>query len=59
MNSLLSLFHAAPARPLVADPDGRRFRRVRWLTFLSMSLSYALFYVCRLSFNVAKPALVG
>jgi len=59
MKSLLSLFHAAPARPLVADPDGRRFRRVRWLTFLSMSLSYALFYVCRLSFNVAKPALVA
>ena len=59
MKSLLSLFHAAPARPLIADPDGRRFRRVRWLTFLSMSLSYALFYVCRLSFNVAKPALVA
>jgi MFS transporter, OPA family, sugar phosphate sensor protein UhpC len=59
MKSLLSLFHAAPAQPLVVDPDGRRLRRVRWLTFLSMSLSYALFYVCRLSFNVAKPALVG
>lgn len=59
MKSLLSLFHAAPSRPLVADPDGHRFRRVRWLTFLSMSLSYALFYVCRLSFNVAKPALVS
>ncbi|WP_262380739.1 hypothetical protein [Pseudomonas lundensis] len=59
MISLLNAFKAAPARPDPANLDMDRFKRLRWQTFLSMSLSYALFYVCRLSFNVVKPALVA
>ncbi|OZY52420.1 MFS transporter [Pseudomonas lundensis] len=59
MISLLNAFKAAPARPGPANLDMDRFKRLRWQTFLSMSLSYALFYVCRLSFNVVKPALVA
>ncbi|MBN0196830.1 MFS transporter, partial [Pseudomonas aeruginosa] len=34
------------------------FRRVRWQTFIAMTLAYVTFYVCRLSFTVAKSALV-
>lgn len=59
MKSLLSAFKAAPAREGSPTPDMHRFKVLRWQTFLSMSLSYALFYVCRLSFNVVKPALVS
>jgi OPA family sugar phosphate sensor protein UhpC-like MFS transporter len=59
MKSLLSLLKAAPARALEPEIDPKLFRRVRLQTLLSMSLSYALFYVCRLSFNVVKPALVS
>lgn len=59
MKSLLSLLKAAPARALEPEIDPKLFRRIRLQTLLSMSLSYALFYVCRLSFNVVKPALVS
>lgn len=59
MKSLLNAFKAAPAREGSSTPDMQRFKVLRWQTFLSMSLSYALFYVCRLSFNVVKPALVS
>ncbi|MCK9816945.1 MFS transporter [Pseudomonas sp. MAFF 302046] len=59
MKSLLSLLKAAPAREPDPELDPRLFRRLRLQTLLSMSLSYALFYVCRLSFNVVKPALVS
>jgi hypothetical protein len=31
---------------------------VRWQTFIAMTLAYVTFYVCRLSFTVAKSALV-
>lgn len=59
MKSLLNAFKAAPAREGIPSQDMQRFRVLRWQTFISMSLSYALFYVCRLSFNVVKPALVS
>lgn len=58
MKGLFHFFKAAPARPAVDPYDDSAFRRLRWQTFLAMSVSYAMFYVCRLSFNVAKPALV-
>lgn len=57
MKGLFHFFKAAPARPADGPFDESAFRRLRWQTFLAMSVSYAMFYVCRLSFNVAKPAL--
>jgi len=59
MKSLLSLLKAAPARAQDPTLNSKAFKRLRLQTLLSMSLSYALFYVCRLSFNVVKPALVS
>lgn len=57
MSGLIRFFRASPAKT-TADFNQRRFRSVRWQTFLAMTLAYVTFYVCRLSFTVAKTALV-
>lgn len=36
----------------------RRYSRLRWQVFLSATIGYGLFYVCRLSLNVIKKPLV-
>lgn len=58
MSGLLSFFRARPAKQ-AGEFDQQRFRVARWQTFLAMTLAYVTFYVCRLSFTVAKSALVG
>lgn len=57
MSGLIRFFRASPAKT-TADFNQLRFRSVRWQTFLAMTLAYVTFYVCRLSFTVAKTALV-
>ncbi|MCT9872171.1 hypothetical protein, partial [Paenarthrobacter aurescens] len=57
MSGLLSYFRASPEKHAGAFNE-QRFRFVRWQTFLAMTLAYVTFYVCRLSFTVAKSALV-
>ncbi len=57
MSGLLSFFRASPEKSAGAFNE-QRFRFVRWQTFLAMTLAYVTFYVCRLSFTVAKSALV-
>ena len=48
----------------IDDPQSRFLEvlaeeaRVRWQTFIAMTLAYVTCYVCRLSFTVAKSALV-
>ena len=60
MKSLLKYF--AVSEPVEADltPEqtAARYRRLRWQIFLSATLGYGLFYVCRLSLNVIKKPLV-
>ncbi|WP_295732137.1 MFS transporter [uncultured Muribaculum sp.] len=47
---------SAPAeRP---DTDRDRFRRVRLATFISATLGYAIYYVCRLSMNIVRKPIV-
>ncbi|HCW99219.1 MAG: MFS transporter [Pantoea sp.] len=57
MYGLIGFFRAAPAKH-AAPLNAERFRFVRWQTFLAMTAAYVTFYVCRLSFTVAKSALV-
>lgn len=54
---IIAFFRASPPKA-GAQFDEQRFRRVRWQTFLAMTVAYVTFYVCRLSFTVAKSALV-
>ncbi|HBZ9112553.1 TPA: MFS transporter [Klebsiella pneumoniae] len=57
MSGIIAFFRASPPKEGAAF-DEHRFRRVRWQTFIAMTLAYVTFYVCRLSFTVAKSALV-
>jgi len=44
----------------VLSPEAtrKRYSRLRWQVFLSATLGYGLFYVCRLSLNVIKKPIV-
>ncbi|MCV5978266.1 MFS transporter, partial [Escherichia coli] len=52
MSGIIAFFRASPPKAGAAF-DEHRFRRVRWQTFIAMTLAYVTFYVCRLSFTVA------
>ena len=40
------------------DPEVQReLRRRRWSAFLTITFGYGFYYICRLSFNVAKKSL--
>ena len=41
-----------------AGEDKKRFNRVRWATFLSATMGYGIYYVCRLSMNVVRKPIV-
>jgi len=58
MSGIFAFFKAAPAAPAPGQFNERKFNRLRWQTFLAMTVAYVMFYVCRLSFTVAKSALV-
>lgn len=36
----------------------RRLKHLQWSTFLSATLGYGMYYVCRLSLNVVKKPIV-
>ena len=55
MSGIIAFFRASPPKAGAAF-DEHRFRRVRWQTFIAMTMAYVTFYVCRLSFTVAKSA---
>ncbi|HIG8795213.1 TPA: MFS transporter [Raoultella terrigena] len=57
MSGFFAFFRATQPKA-VAPFSEQRFRFVRWQTFLAMTVAYVTFYVCRLSFTVAKSALV-
>ncbi|MCX2643698.1 MFS transporter, partial [Klebsiella pneumoniae] len=57
MSGIIAFFRASPPKAGAAF-DEHRFRRVRWQTFLAMTLAYVTFYVCRLSLTVAQGELV-
>lgn len=42
----------------VEETDAARFKRVRWATFVSATLGYGIYYVCRLSLNVVRKPIV-
>lgn len=58
--NILKYFSASPAAEPLTDPEEikRRYARLRWSVFLSATLGYGLYYVCRLSLNVIKKPIV-
>lgn len=41
-----------------AKGDEKLFRHLRWSTFLSATLGYGIYYVCRLSMNIVRKPIV-
>mgnify|MGYP001070972142 FL=1 len=59
MNLLKYFSISSPTRRITdAAEVEARYKRLRWQIFLSATLGYGLFYVCRLSLNVIKKPLV-
>ena len=52
----LDFFKPLPPKPVTgsAAEIGRRFRRFRYQEVATMTVAYAIFYVCRLSFSATK-----
>ena len=58
--SLLSYFGVSPDKPMLTDEQEikQKYNRLRWSVFLSATLGYGMYYVCRLSLNVIKKPIV-
>jgi len=58
--AVLRFFRTGPDKPLIEDPAviRRIYRRRRWLVFFSLIICYSFFYVCRLTFSVAKKPIL-
>ena len=59
--SILNFYKVSKARPCsFASPEEQRRKMTyyKWSTFLSATLGYGMYYVCRLSLNVVKKPIV-
>lgn len=60
MEFIVKLFGVSKATTPITDPEQikRQYNRLRWSVFLSATIGYGLYYVCRLSLNVVKKPIV-
>lgn len=59
-SSILNYFKTGPDAPRLQDPSRIRklYERYRTSVFLSVTIGYGFFYVCRLNFSVAKKEML-
>ncbi|WP_165043811.1 MFS transporter [Dysgonomonas sp. ZJ709] len=57
IKKLVSFFSPLPQNKELVD-DTKRLKKLQWSFFLSATLGYGLYYVCRLSMSVVKKPLV-
>lgn len=55
--SQLTNFYRISA-PAETASSSDNFKKLRWATFLSATLGYAIYYVCRLSMNIVRKPIV-
>lgn len=58
---LIDFYRISPPKPLLEGSEAqlhKRYKYLQWSTFLSATLGYGLYYVCRLSLNVVKKPIV-
>jgi OPA family sugar phosphate sensor protein UhpC-like MFS transporter len=61
LKKLVSVYKTGPNKPLVStDPQviAKRYERKRWSVFLTVTIGYGFFYICRLSLSVVKKPLI-
>lgn len=51
-------FYKIPSPADKPETDKERFKRVRIISFLTATLGYGVYYVCRLSMNVIRKPMV-
>lgn len=59
--TVIAFFKTGPDLPPFSDDPAkirRRYERMRWSVFLSVTLGYAMFYVCRINFGAAKKPMI-
>ncbi len=56
-NAIIRFFQPSPEKEALVE-DGKLLRKLQWSVFLSATIGYGLYYVCRLSLNVVKKPLV-
>lgn len=61
LKQLIDFYRISPPKPLLEGSEAqlhKRYKYLQWSTFLSATLGYGLYYVCRLSLNVVKKPIV-
>jgi OPA family sugar phosphate sensor protein UhpC-like MFS transporter len=60
LTKIYHFFKTAPDKPVTKDEAWikKMYERRRWSVFLSITLGYGLFYVCRLSLSIAKKPML-
>lgn len=61
LKHILNFYRVSQPKPCNEEPlpeRKRRLKRLQWSTFLSATLGYGMYYVCRLSLNVVKKPIV-
>lgn len=59
MKKILDFYKiSSPATGDCHDKDSRRFKHIRLATFLSATMGYGIYYVCRLSMNIVRKPIV-
>lgn len=58
--NLLNYFKISLDIEPLTDPEQikKQYNRLRWSIFISATIGYGLYYVCRLSLNVIKKPIV-
>jgi len=57
---MINYFKKVKPSPLQGSPkeQQQKYKRLKWQVFLSATIGYGLYYVCRLSINVVKKPIV-
>lgn len=60
-DKIINFYRVSSAKPLIssdAEINAKRYKYLKWSTFLAATLGYGMYYVCRLSLNVVKKPIV-
>lgn len=61
LRKLLDFYKTGPDKPLISKkPEAirKKYERKRWSVFLTVTIGYGMFYICRLSLAVVKKPLI-
>jgi OPA family sugar phosphate sensor protein UhpC-like MFS transporter len=59
-NNMLHYFKKSSPTPVILEESEQKsfYKKLKWQVFISATLGYGLYYVCRLSINVVKKPIV-